>query len=407
MEWLGLNYDEFYRQSERFHIYKSYAERLIEAGKAYYCDCSKEAIDSRNKTMVLDGEVRKYDGYCRNRGLKEGSKKVIRLNIGEERDIGFNDIVKNGLRINTRELDDFIIMKSDGTPTYNFAVVVDDALMGVTHVIRGEDHITNTFKQIILYKYFDFPLPVFAHLPLVLDKDKSPLSKRKGSIDIEHYRLMGILPEGLLNTIARLGWSHGNEEIFTPEKLIEYFDIKKLSSSNAIYDEEKLLWINGKHINLMDSSVIVKYLIYYAKEVNLPIVEKMNQSKWLLKAVSLLKNRHNTMKKLYDEIAFYAQLEYAIEESAMERYRELSKKSEVMKALEKARSIIENLNDYERLESLEERLRNVAKEKKAPFGELAATLRIQLTGKNTTPDIVTVIKLLEEETKKRLSRKIL
>ena len=404
MEWLGLNYDEFYRQSERFHIYESYAKKLIEDGKAYYCNCSKEDISSRTKSLSEKNEIKKYDGYCRNRNLKEG---VIRLNIGEERDIEFQDVVKNKLKINTGELDDFVIMKSDGSPTYNFAAVIDDALMGITHVIRGEDHITNTFKQIILYEYFKFPLPIFVHLPLVLDKDKSPLSKRKGSIDIEHYRMMGILPEGLLNTIARLGWSYGNEEIFTPEKLIEYFDIKKLSSSNAIYDEEKLLWVNGRHISLMDYSVIMKYLIYYAKEANLPVVGKMDQSKWLLKAVSLLKNRHNTIKKLYDEIAFYAQSKYDIEEKAMEKYRELTKKSEVMKAFKKACFTIEKLSEYDRLEGLEEKLRDIAKEENTSFGELVAILRIRLTGRNTTPDIITVIKLLEEEAKERLAREIL
>ena len=403
LKWLGIEYDEFYRQSDRFEIYRKYAERLVEEGKAYYCSCSREDLLKRSG-LTDSQEVYRYDGYCRNRLTKPDLPYVIRIKVPENEEITFFDHVKKELSLNTKELDDFVIIKQDGTSTYNFAVVVDDAEMGITHIIRGEDHITNTFKQIIVYRALGFKIPEFAHLPLVLDKDKKPLSKRLGSIDVEYYRNRGILPEALINAVARLGWGVENQEVFTLEELIEKFDIKGLSRSNAVYDEEKIVFLNSRHMKILDDDTLLKHFMEFVSSSNLPLSGKMEDRIWLGKAISNLKNRHSTLKTLYDEILMFALPEVQVEKSILQEIEALLGQQNLKNAYLEVKKLISSIEDFETIDrnELEKNLRDIARKENVNFADLARVLRLKLCGSNKTPDIITVIYLLGEKCKKRI-----
>jgi glutamyl-tRNA synthetase len=367
MAWLGMNYDEFYSQSDRFDIYREYAQKLVSSDRAYKDEDS------------------------------------IRVRTGEPRQISFTDAVKGKISVLSAELEDFVIMKAGGTPTYNFAVVIDDALMGITHCIRGEDHITNTIKQLIIYEHLSFTPPVFAHLPLVMDADKTRLSKRKGSKDIEYYRSSGILPEALLNAIARLGWSHGNEEVFTIEELIKYFDISKISKSASIYDEEKMIWINGKHMKMQDIEKLYSHFTDFISSAGLELSGKMADAAWLKKAAGLLRSRHKTLKSLYDEIALYGSGDLSAPGGPAGAV-DLKLEGAVKKAFMQAAAYISDINDFTGDPvRIEQSLKNIAEENKLKFGELASALRVALTGKTESPGLAVLVTLLGEDAKKRLS----
>ncbi|MGC8769882.1 MAG: glutamate--tRNA ligase [Brevinematia bacterium] len=402
LKWLGMDYDEFYRQSDRFDVYRKYAEKLISEGKAYYCICEREDILKR-QNLGNDIEVYRYDGHCRNNTSKPDRPFVIRLKV-DEKSLSFNDLVKKKISLDTKELDDFVILKQDGSPTYNFAVVVDDGEMGITHIIRGEDHITNTFKQILVYEALGFKIPEFAHLPLVLGKDKKPLSKRLGSIDVEYYRGIGVLPEALINAVARLGWGYENQEVFTVEELIEKFDIKGLNRSNAVYDEDKIFFFNGKHIKISKTEILIKHFKEFLEATNLNLAGRMKDENWLKFAIESIKDRHSTLKSLYDELLIFALDEINIEKNALEELEHLLSEENEKSAYEKVKELLKqtNISEISR-EDLEKKLRDIASQCNINFGNLVRILRIKLCGSNKSPDIVTVIKLYGEVVKNKLN----
>ena len=398
MKWMGMDYNEFYKQSERFEIYRNYVMKLVEAGKAYYCTCSKDDLIQRNRARGIMDEATKYDGHCRQQKTPPDKPYVIRVDVGAERDIIFKDVVRKRIRVNTKELDDFVLWKSDDSPTYNFAVVIDDALMKISHIIRGEDHITNTAKQIILYEYLGFAIPEWAHLPLVFDKDRAPLSKRKGSTNIDSYRKRGILPDALLNYIARLGWSHGNDEVFTLEDLIRLFDLDSLSHSNAIYDEDKMIWLNARHLKMMELSRLKEYFLICLKDNDFQAIGKMNDDNWLTEALDILRQRANTLIDIYEEMKGFATGEYALAADAEKKLPELNGDAALMAVYSECKAAITAQSS----ENLEQTLRQIADAKQVKFGALVQLLRIKLTGKLVSPDIVSVIRLLGQEAYKRL-----
>ncbi len=257
LKWLGIEWDEFYRQSERFHIYEEYAQRLIESGHAYPCFCTVEELEEERKKAEERGVPYRYSGKCRVLSKEEveefkrqGKSYTIRFRVPDGRVVVFEDLIKGHIAINVDDFGDFVIVRSDGTPTYNFVVVVDDALMGVTHVIRGEDHIPNTPKQILIYEALGFEVPKFAHLPVILGEDRSKLSKRHGAVSVRNYREEGYLPPALFNFLCLLGWSPPEEgrEIFSKEELIELFTLQGVNSAPAVFNKEKLRWMNGVYI---------------------------------------------------------------------------------------------------------------------------------------------------------------
>ena len=257
LKWLGIEWDEFYRQSERFDIYREYAEKLVQSGHAYLCFCTVEELEEERKKAEERGVPYRYSGKCRALSKEEveefkrqGKPYTIRFRVPDGRVVVFEDLIKGHIAINVDDFGDFVIVRSDGTPTYNFVVVVDDALMGVTHVIRGEDHIPNTPKQILIYEALGFEVPKFAHLPVILGEDRSKLSKRHGAVSVRNYREEGYLPEALFNFLCLLGWSPPEEgrEIFSKEELIELFTLEGVNSAPAVFNKEKLRWMNGVYI---------------------------------------------------------------------------------------------------------------------------------------------------------------
>ncbi|MBL7714689.1 MAG: glutamate--tRNA ligase [Bdellovibrionales bacterium] len=250
MKWLGLNWDEepIY-QSKRLDVYRKKAEELIERGQAYRCTCTEAEVEAMREKATAAGKKPKYDGTCREKKIKAGDKPfVIRTKLPLDGYCEFQDLIRGTVRVNNEELDDFVIVRSSGAPTYNLSVVVDDVESRMTHVIRGDDHINNTPKQFHLYQFFKYQVPKFAHLPMILGADKKKLSKRHGAVSANLYRMEGYLPETMLNFLARIGWSHGDQEIFTKEEMIQYFDFDHVQKASGVFNHEKLLWLNGEHM---------------------------------------------------------------------------------------------------------------------------------------------------------------
>ncbi|WP_448587340.1 glutamate--tRNA ligase [Thermocrinis sp.] len=273
LEWLGLEWDEFYRQSERFELYREYAHKLIESGWAYPCVCTPEELEAERKKAEEQGVPYRYSGKCRLLTLEEAKSKglayTIRFRVPEGETITFEDLIKGPISINVDDFGDFVIVRSDGTPVYNFVVVVDDALMGITHVVRGEDHIPNTPKQILIYRALGFEIPKFAHLPVILGPDRSKLSKRHGAVSVKNYREEGYLTEALFNYLCLLGWSPPEEgkEIYSKEELIQLFDLKDINSSPAVFDAQKLRWMNGVYIReVIPTDRLAEYLEPFLKK---------------------------------------------------------------------------------------------------------------------------------------------
>src|SRR5579872_4123070 len=278
LKWLGLDWDEGpdvggpcgpYRQSERLHLYGSYAKELLGAGAAYFCFCSPAELEANRQTALAAGRPVRYPGTCRNLSadrvqarLAAGDHPAIRFRVPPDRDVEFEDAVRGGVRFPAAVIGDPIIMRADGRPAYNFAVVVDDALMDVTHVVRGEDHISNTPRQILLYEALGFSLPIFAHLAMVMGPDHSPLSKRHGATSVEEFRLKGYLPEALLNYLALIGWSprasEHDDELLPIDELARRFSLDGVGHSAGVFDEEKLAWVNRHYLKIAEPTRVAE-----------------------------------------------------------------------------------------------------------------------------------------------------
>src|SRR5882672_3955979 len=256
LRWLGLDWDEGpptpgYRQTERLAIYREHAERLLRSGRAYYCDCPPELLDRERAAAQQRGETFRYSGRCRDRGLPAGA---LRLRIPTTGATVVNDLIHGPVTFEHTQLDDWILVRTDGTPTYNFCVVVDDVTMNITHVVRGDDHLSNTPKQILCYEALDYAVPEFAHVSMILGKDRSRLSKRHGATSVQAFRDAGYIADAMVNYLARLGWSHGDQEVFSRAELVELFDIKDVASSGAVFDPTKLEWLSQHYLKTMNRS---------------------------------------------------------------------------------------------------------------------------------------------------------
>jgi len=306
LRWLGLDWDEGpdvggdfgpYRQSERLELYHKYADQLLEEGKAYYCFCTAEELENQRQAALAEGRMPVYSGRCRNIGLEEarrrlaaGEEAAIRLKVPEEGLVQFEDLVRGLVEFDLKLIGDPIIVRSNRMPAYNYAVVIDDALMNITHVIRGEDHVSNTPRQILLYGALGWKQPVFAHLSMVMGQDNTRLSKRHGATSVDQFRRDGILAEALCNYLSFLGWSppEGNE-VLRLEELVRLFDLGRVSRSAAIFDYEKLHWLNRQHIRLLTSEKKLELALPYLREAGL-VGEELSPSQqdWLKRAVEIL-----------------------------------------------------------------------------------------------------------------------
>lgn len=296
MSWLGLDWDgEPIYQSKRLDIYNEQVDRLLAEGKAYWCQCTPEELEARREEAKAKGEGFRYDGRCRELKLEAGPGRAVRLRIPQSGKVRFDDLVKGPIVVDATELDDMVIRRADGTPTYNMAVVVDDALMGVTQVIRGDDHVSNTPKQILIYQALGFAQPRFGHVPMILGSDRQKLSKRHGAKAVIDYKDDGLLPEALVNYLVRLGWSYGDQELFELPELIEKFTIDNLNNSPAGFDPEKLLWINAQHLRGKTPEALVPLLKDFMPELENP---ETASSPVLLNLIPLYQPRSNTLTDL-------------------------------------------------------------------------------------------------------------
>ena len=393
--WVGLDYDgEVAYQSKRFDIYKRYIQKLLDEGKAYYCYMTKEELDRLREEQMKRGERPRYDRRYRDfTGTPPaGVKPVVRIKAPLEGDIVFEDGIKGTITIKAEELDDFIIARSDGTPTYNFVVAIDDALMGVTDVIRGDDHLYNTPKQIIVYEALGLKIPRFYHVPMILNEQGKKLSKRDGAMDVMEYKKMGYLPEALLNFLVRLGWSHGDQEIFSLEEMIELFDPKDINKSASAYNLSKLQWLNAHYIKNSPNERLVELLEDFGV-----ILADHDKKEILLDA---LKERAKTIKEL-------AQMAKEILEPPQEYEEKACKKAckgewrDILQAfLDKLRNSSPHLpSDYHDI------IEEVVKEREIGFGKIGQPLRVALTGKLGGPDLSDIMAIIgKEETLARIER---
>ena len=397
MAWLGLDYDEgpFY-QMQRLPRYREVAEQLLKEGKAYYCYASKEELDEMREAQKARGEKPRYDGRWRNgnRTPPEGVDPVIRFKTPLDGGIVIDDLVKGKIHVQNSELDDLVIMRADGTPTYNFGVVIDDMDMGITHVIRGDDHVNNTPRQINILKAMGAPLPIYAHLPMILGEDGERLSKRHGAVSVMQYFEDGYLPEALLNYLSRLGWSHGDEEVFDMEQFVGWFDLDKISKSAAQFNPEKLLWINQQHLKHADNARLARLAT--------PFLERdgcdASSGPDFGKVCELLKERVNTVEELADAaVYFYKRLppsaELESEHCTQENRLNITALAEKLSGISWAR------------EEIAGTLKAFAAEKGVKLGKIAMPLRVMVTGEAHTPSIDAVLELLgKEEVLARLAR---
>ena len=396
MNWLGLDYDEgpFY-QMQRMQRYKAVLQQLLDEGKAYHCYASREELDKLREEQQAAGLKPRYDRRWRDSKTTPpaGVQPVIRFKNPLDGAVVIDDMVKGRVVISNGELDDLIIARSDGTPTYNFCVVVDDWDMDITHVIRGDDHLNNTPRQINILKALNAPLPQYAHVPMILGHDGERLSKRHGAVSVMQYLEDGYLPEALLNYLARLGWAHGDEEVFDLDQFVEWFDLDAISKSPAKFNPEKLLWLNQQYLKKTDSKRLSGLVLPFLEtdccnpEIG-PHVEKV---------IDLLKERVNTVEELADAAVYF--------------YRPLTPSPELMaehitpEIIPAVRELQEKLGQVEwNKHAINSLMKSVVAEHGLKFPKLAMPLRLLVTGETQTPSVDAVLELIgREETLKRIS----
>ena len=396
-EWVGLDYDgEVAYQSKRFDIYKRYIQKLLDEGKAYYCYMTKEELDRLREEQMKRGERPRYDRRYRDfTGTPpEGVKPVVRIKAPLEGDIVFEDGIKGVVTIKAQELDDFIIARSDGTPTYNFVVAIDDALMGVTDVIRGDDHLYNTPKQIIVYEALGLPIPKFYHVPMILNEQGKKLSKRDGAMDVMEYKRMGYLPEALLNFLVRLGWSHGDQEIFSLEEMKALFDPKDINKSASAYNLSKLEWLNAHYIKNSPNERLVKLLEEYGV-----FLADHDKKEILLDA---LKDRAKTVAEMAQMAKEILEMPREYDEKGVKR----ALKGEWQAILQDFANRLQNAephlpSDYHAL------IEAVVEDREIGFGKIGQPLRLALLGKLSGPDLSEVMAIIgKDETLRRIEHLI-
>lgn len=400
MEWLGLDWDEgpFY-QSENFPLYAEHVQRLLDEGKAYRCYCTQEELEAKREKALAEGRKPKYDGTCRNLADPPSDRPgVVRFRAPHEGVTLFDDLIKGRISFNNEELDDLIIQRSDGTPTYNFVVVIDDAIMRITTVIRGDDHVNNTPRQILLYEALGYPVPRFAHVPMILGSDKTRLSKRHGATSVMAYRDMGYLPEAMINYLVRLGWSFGDEEIFSRDDLIEKFTIEAVGKSAGVFNPDKLLWLNAHYIKTGDPVRLADLLVPFLQERGVDPALGPD----LAEVVKTLQERARTMVELADGALFYYQQEYPFDEEAAAKFLT----PETIQLLSELRGTLATLSDYT-AESVGAVFKEFCAGKGIKLPQIAQPARVALSGKTAAPGIYEVIVVLgPSETIRRLDRAI-
>jgi glutamyl-tRNA synthetase len=391
MKWLGLDWDEGpYRQTERVDLYRTHAMRLLEKGRAYWCVCKAEELSARRKEAEAKGLSPKYDGRCRDAGHpNQTGDAALRFRAPQEGETVVDDLIKGKVVFDNTVQDDLIILRSNGYPTYNFSVVIDDALMSITHVVRGDDHLTNTPRQVPIFQALGFPVPQFGHLPMILGSDKTRLSKRHGATSIMAYQAMGYLPDAMVNYLVRLGWSHGDQEIFNRRELIEQFSWKNVQSSAAVFNPEKLLWVNAEYIKISPPSQVAQALVPFLMTVGLKDEVETVSADWLTQLVVLVKERAKTLVEMVDWVRPYFGQAVVYDEEAVRKFLTPA----VAPILSQLVTRFEAFPVFSK-QQWELAFKQLVEEEGMKMGQLAQPVRVALTGRTASPGLFDVMEVL-------------
>ncbi|HSA60973.1 MAG TPA: glutamate--tRNA ligase [Nitrospiraceae bacterium] len=391
MKWVGLDWDEGpFRQTERMDLYRSHATQLLEKGRAYWCVCKAEELEARRKEAEAKGLSPRYDGRCRNLGITAPSgDAALRFKAPQEGQTVVDDLIKGRIVFDNAVLDDLIILRSNGYPTYNFSVVVDDALMNITHVVRGDDHLTNTPRQVPIFEALGFPVPRFGHLPMILGSDKARLSKRHGATSIMAYRDMGYLPDAMVNYLVRLGWSHGDQELFTRQELIEKFSWKNVQTSAAVFNPDKLLWMNAEYIKTSPPGQVAQALVPLLEGAGLQAELRAVSADWLARLVVLVKERAKTLVEMVEWVRPYFGQSVMFDEEAAKKFLTPA----IAPVLGKLLARFEAFSTFSKQE-WEDSFKKCVEEEGLKMGQLAQPVRVALTGRTASPGLFEVMEVL-------------
>lgn len=398
MQWLGLNYDEgpLY-QSDRYDRYRSVAKQLITSGHAYRCYCSRERLEKLREMQLANKEKPRYDGHCRDLNQHDLTKPhVIRFCTALEGDVTFRDQVYGVITVANSELDDLVLIRTDGIPTYNFAVVIDDLDMHITHVIRGDDHINNTPRQINIYHALGHKPPVYTHVPMILGPDGKRLSKRHGAASVLQYREEGYLPEALLNYLVRLGWSHGDQEIFNLEEMINYFDVAHINKAPAAINPDKLLWLNQHYLKTSEPTKTAEHLAWHMQHLDL------SQGPALAEVVVAQAERCKTLVEMAEKSTYFYQDMVSYDEKAVEK----NLTADILPALQSILQQFMELTNWNK-DTLHQIIIQTAENFELKLGKLAQPIRVAVTGGTVSPSLDQTLALLgKNKVTERLKRAI-
>jgi len=389
MEWLGLNWDEgpFY-QTKRFDRYQHYIDKLLEEDKAYKCYCSTERLEKMRDEQMARGEKPRYDGHCRDNPNVSGDRYVIRFRNPQEGSVKFNDHIRGPIEFANTELDDLIIARSDGTPTYNFCVVIDDWEMNITHVVRGEDHINNTPRQINILQALGAPVPEYAHVSMILGDDGKKLSKRHGAVSVMQYRDDGYLPQAVLNYLVRLGWSHGDQEIFSVDEMIRLFKLDDVNKAASAFNTEKLNWLNQHYMKALPVSEVAEYLQWHFTDQAIDV----SKGPALEKIIPLLADRVKTLKEMASSARyFYEEYENFDEAAAKKHLRPVARE-----ALEAVQDRLASVSEWNAV-NIQAAIEATADDLGVGMGKVGMPLRVAATGSGNSPSLDVTLELLDQE----------
>ena len=408
LRWLGIDWDEGidaggehgpYRQTERLQIYADYTERLLASGKAYHCYCTDEELEAERAELMAKGLMPRYMGKCLHlssadevRLAAEGRKPTVRFRVPENQSITFHDAVRGTVSFDSNGIGDFVIVKSDGLPVYNYAVVLDDALMEITHVIRAEEHLSNTPRQILIYEALGLPLPQFGHISLILGKDRSKMSKRHGATSVEQYKALGYLPEAVVNFLALLGWAPpGEQEIFSSDELIKLFSLEHVAKNPAVFDIDKLNWINSNYIKKLDAATLTEMALPHLREAGL-VGEDLSPEKleWIRKVVEAVREYVSYAAQIPEHAAVFFQDEVEMEN---EETAAILRDPDIPPVMDAFLSRIAEMGTITG-EQVQATLKAIGKELKLGGKKVFMPVRVALTGKMHGPELVSLIPLL-------------
>ena len=403
MKWTGLNWDEgpFY-QTQRFDRYNQVIDELLEKGLAYKCYCTKEELEKRHEEQLARKEKPRYDGHCRDSHEEHSPDEpyCVRFKNPKTGKVKFHDLIRGDIEFDNEELDDLIIRRTDGTPTYNFCVVIDDWDMNITHVVRGEDHINNTPRQINIYKALGAKVPEFAHVSMILGDDGAKLSKRHGAVSVMQYRDDGYLPEALLSYLVRLGWGHGDQEIFTMDEMIKLFSLDAISKSASAFNTEKLKWVNNQYIKTLPPKRVAEELVWQMNYLHIDY----SKGPTLEQVVTALAERSHTLREMAEQSRYFYEEYEDYDAAAAKKWF----KSNSLEALEKCKAIYETISEADWVgEKLHPVIETISTEMQVGMGKVGMPLRLAVTGRGTSPEIGITMELVgRDRCLKRIDRTI-